>query len=823
MSAEGHEEHEQAGRSTHDEDGAGQGPRGPGATDNLLAGSSRDTVQAGTVSGGVHFHRTEATAPRHPAGTPRQLPRDVRGFVNRTAEISHLNAILTDAVGDAVVVDVCVIAGTAGAGKTALALHWAHGAKPRFPDGQLYVNLRGYDPGEPVSAHEALGRFLTALGVPPGQVPADTDSAAALFRSVLADRSMLIVLDNAASVAHVRALLPGHPGCLVLVTSRSRLSGLAIRDGAHRLTLGALPEQEAVALIRAVTAGYRPEDDAAELRELAGLCARLPLALRIAAERAASNPYLELGELIEHLRDESALWSALSSGDEPESEAVRTVFAWSYRALPPDAARLFRLLGIHPGPEFGARAVSALAAVSLRRARQLLDVLAGAHLLEQTAPDRFEFHDLLRAYATDQARTHETPDGRTEALCRVTEWYLHTARNAQEWRAAPPDRLALTPPGPSVDPQTFTDHDQAVDWCESERANLPAAVRAAELAGLDRQAWQLAAALWTTQAPSAAVAEWLAVGEVALRAARRCGDRAGEARLLECRGFAHRRLNDAQASEDAHRAALAIRRDLGDRQGEATSLNALGLVAVFRRRLHAAEEFLARAAQARRELGDAHWEAVARANLAEALLEAGRIDEAAAPLDEALELHRQAGNQRSVGNVLRMRSALLLERGDTHAALEAAEEAVEIGLALRDHAPEGFWLLYLGDAQLALGQADQALTSYHRSATIHRRLGDRSREALAWQGAGRVHHHLGRHTEATGFLSRAAATHRELDDRWREAIALDHLAHTTASPDQNHPEDAQQHRREALRLIAPYNDPRANNLRQRLTTHLTTE
>ncbi|WP_240812924.1 AAA family ATPase [Streptomyces sp. DASNCL29] len=333
--------------------------------------------------------------------------------------MERLNAILTGDGGEPLVVSICVIAGTAGAGKTSLALRWAHQAQSHFPDGQLYVNLRGYDPGAPVTAPEVLHRFLLALGVSAAAVPADPEASAALYRSLLAGRRMLIVLDNAASVSQVRPLLPGTAGCLVLVTSRSRLSGLAVRDGAHRLTLGTLAEPEAVALLRTVTAGYRPEDDGEKLAELARLCARLPLALRIAAERAASRPMMSLDELIRDLRDESALWEALTVGDDEEADAVRTVFAWSYRALTAEAARFFRLLGLHPGPEFGVSAVAALAGVGHSRAQHLLDVLVGAHLLTQTGPDRFEFHGLLRAYAIDQAQHEEPAEAREAARLRA--------------------------------------------------------------------------------------------------------------------------------------------------------------------------------------------------------------------------------------------------------------------------------------------------------------------------------------------------------------------------------------------------------------------
>lgn len=490
---------------------------------------------------------------------------------------------------------VYVIAGTAGAGKTSLALRWAHQVSGRFPDGQLYVNLRGYDPGEPVTAREALHRFLIALGVSVQSVPQDLDAAAALYRSLLAERRVLAVLDNAATVGQVRPLLPGSASSLVIVTSRSRLSGLAVRDGARRLTLGTLPEREAVALLRAVTAGYRPADDERQLAELARLCAQLPLALRIAAERAASRPHMRLADLIDDLRDESALWDALSTGDGEEAEAVRTVFAWSYRALPDQAARLFRLLGLHPGPEFGLHSATALAGLTTSRTRQLLDSLVGAHLLEQTAPDRYQFHDLLRAYATDQAHHEEPPAMREAALRRVLEWYLHTADAAQNWINPAEDHLGLASPSDGVRPLTFADYDAAVDWAEREHANLLQAVRTAAAAGHDRLAWQLCAVLWYAQFPSAPGGDWPAVGRIGLEAARRLEDRTAQAEVLTDLGMAYTRINHLTESLESHGSALTIRRELSDRIGEAHSLNLLGLTQLRRRRLSDAAQYFEKA------------------------------------------------------------------------------------------------------------------------------------------------------------------------------------------------------------------------------------
>ncbi|WP_405984481.1 ATP-binding protein [Streptomyces sp. NBC_00872] len=744
--------------------------------------------------------------------TPRQLPADIRGFVNRTHELDELNAVLADDEGHPLVISVYVIAGTAGAGKTSLALRWAHQVQGRFPDGQLYVNLRGYDPGEPVTAQEALHRFLGALGVRPPSVPQDPDSAAALYRSLLADRRMLIVLDNAATVGQVRPLLPGSAGCLVVVTSRSRLSGLAVRDGARRLTLGTLPQPEAVALLRAVTAGYRPEDDLEKLTELAGLCARLPLALRIAAERAASQPHLRLDDLIADLRDESALWDALSTGDDEEAEAVRTVFAWSYRALPDRAARLFRLLGLHPGPEFGLHAAAALAGLTAARTRQLLDSLVGAHLLEQTAPDRYQFHDLLRAYATDQAQHEEPPEERKAALRRVLDWYLHTADAAQSWINPAELHLELAPSAEGVEPLSFADYDAAVDWSEREHTNLLQSVRDAAAAGDDRLAWQLSAVLANAYSPSAPVADWTAAGRIGLQSARRLGDRRGEAQLLTELGMSHTRNNRLAESYENHSEALRIRRELGDRTGEADSLNLVGLVHLHARRLGAAAEHFEQATAIFQQLNSAHWEATTLSNLASTHYRAGRLPEATAVARQALAAHRALDNPRGEGNILRLLGHLELEQGQEEKGLGSARDAVDIALTLRDHRLEGYWLLTLGDAQQANDQPAEALISYQRSATLHRRLGNRSREAMAWHGAAQTYRRLDRHKEAAQFHRRAADVHHELGDTWDEAMALDGLAEAVIVDD---PEAARTHWTDALRLLAGYDDPRAVAARER--------
>lgn len=741
----------------------------------------------------------------------------MHGFVNRTDELGQLNAILTGRDGGEVVVSVHVVAGTAGAGKTSLVLRWAHQVKDRFPDGQLFVNLRGYDPREPVTAEQALRGFLRALGVASGDVPQDVDDAAGLYRSLLADRRMLIVLDNAAAVGQVRPLLPGSGDNLVLVTSRNRLAALAIRDGARRITLGTLPEPEAVALLRAVTRDYRPGDDPDKLTELARLCAHLPLALRIAAERAASHPHLSLDDLLADLHDESALWDALSTGIDDEAEAVRTVFAWSYRALPSHSGQLFRLLGLHPGAEFGLHAAAALAGLTLSRARQLLDDLVGAHLLEQTGPDRYQFHDLLRAYASDQAHDEEPTEQREAALRRALDWYLHTADAAQTWLQPGEDHMPLPETTTPLPPLAFADYDAAADWAERERATFPYLVRAAAAGGLHQHAWQLTATLWNALSASASFADWLDFAPVGLASAEQVNDTNGQLLLLNQLGMSHRSVHQLDQAVNYLNRALALARAAGNRVEEAHALNLLGLIHLQARQLESAAGHFEQAITIFREVGGDRWAASALSNVAGAHLEAGHFQEADTAIQAALSAHRAMDSQQSIGNALWLTAQLHRERHEIDAAREAIDEALTIALNLRNRGLEGFWLLTLGDIQCAAGQHGDALASYQRSAMLHRRLGDRSREALAWRGTGQTYAAMDRHGEAAAFHRQAVAVHRDLGDEWELAVELAHLAAAVQPED---PEAARAHWVEALTHLAPYTDPRAGDMRSRLERRL---
>ncbi|MFJ9445274.1 ATP-binding protein [Kitasatospora sp. NPDC101235] len=790
----------------------------PGRVSSSLSGSSTGhVVQARDIQGPVHIHAVPPNATtRHGEPVPWQLPTGVRGFVNRSVEQEAMGRLLAEHPPSA---QVLVLTGTAGVGKTSLALHWAHAVRERFPDGQLYANLHGYDPQEPVAAAQVLERFLRALDVPAAAIPTDPEAMASTYRSLVAGRRMLIVLDNASSAAQVRPLLPGVPGCLVVVTSRHRLSGLGVREGARHLTLEVLAEHDAVELLQEVTADYRNGDDPDELAQLARLCARLPLALRIAAERAAGRPRMLLNDLIQDLRDESSLWDALSSEDEEESEAVRSVFAWSYRALPADAARLFRMLGLHPTGEFSVAAAAALVAGTVRQTGRLLDGLVAGHMVEQTAPDRYRFHDLLRAYAVDQVRREQEPEESERAVRRVLAWYLHAADAAQAHIAPHEPRVALAPLDSEVEPVAFGDEAAARGWFEAERENLASATRTAAALGLDSYVWQLAVVLRAFYMQRNTFQDWFATSRLGLEAAGRGNDRHAQAELHESLGMAYTQSSRLDQAAEQYEAALAIRRELDDPAGEALTLNGLGLLRLRRHQLPDAQEAFERARALFQALGDTYWEPRTAVNLAEVQAALGRLADAERVARAGLESFREVADRRAEGNALRILSRIQLEGERTDEALDSARHAVDLAVDLNSAVAEAYWLTQLGHTQRVAGRLADALASYQRSAVLQRSLGDRSREALAWDGAGLTYLELGQAQEASEFHRRAIAVHRDLGDRWQWAEALCHLAEALEAMGEA-ADVVREHRREALTLLGGFTDPSALHRRDRLTSAL---
>jgi tetratricopeptide (TPR) repeat protein len=777
--------------------------------------AAHTVVQAGEVSGGVHFHREAPLPTTAPLIVPHQLRSSVRHFVNRSAEQARLSSLVANLEDEPHVVRVAAITGTAGVGKTSLALHWAHSVRSYFPGGELYANLHGHAAGSPAAPHDILARFLEDLGIPATHVPRQAERRETMFRSVLAERRVLLVLDNAAGSSQVRPLLPATSGCLVVVTSRDDLSGLVRREGAMRLDVATFGTSDAVELLRAATADYRNGDRRRELAVLARLCAGLPLALRIAAERAAGSPSMPLGELIDDLRDESTRWSVLTAEPEEGSDAMRSVFEWSYQALSDPAARLFRHLGLHPGNEFGLAAAASLGGDDTSQTRVLLDTLVRAHLLERRPAGRYEFHDLLQAYAAEQVRQTETQEQRTQVLGCCLAWYLHTAYAAQ-CVMAPFDSYSLDDRVPApAHVLRFGDYQSAFDWYRAESANLVAATRTASDAGFPEIAWRLAVVMRAVYMHQNAFADWEATARIGVESAARTGERHGEAEALESLGKAAFQALRLDEAEQHHRACLVLRRRIGDRRGTAVSINALGLLALRRRRLDEARAHFAEGAEIFSDLGDRRWTALIRSNLAETLCELDRGDDAWAIIEPALAELRELGDRSAEGNAL----LLLSWAQRTTGHIEAASRSIRAALSIADDENNQMWRAYWSvesaRVEQARGNLDEALRLFHTSAALQRKLGDASREALALDGAGEVHQLSGRFREAADMHRRAADTYRRLDARWQLANAQAHLADAlTVLGDLA---SARVVRQDALVMLAGFGDPRAVQLAEQLT------
>ena len=494
------------------------------------------TAQAGTAQGDGDGDRDGQGNPADKAGTgkgvtvPRQLPTRVPHFAGRARQLAELDAVLDAAASDrATGVVISAIGGTAGVGKTALALHWAHQVAHRFPDGQLYANLRGFDAGSgtPADPGDVLRGFLDALGVHPERLPADVDGLAGLFRSVLAGRRMLVLLDNAADPGQVRPLLPASPECLVIVTSRRELAALAAREGARLLQLDVLSEQEANELLVARLGVERAAAEPWAVTQLATLCARLPLALSVVVARAAAAPKTPLSSLAAELTELGGRLDALDVGDPAAN--VRTVLSLSYRYLPDTAARMFRLLGLHPGPDISAAAAASLAGVPEPQARVALRDLTRASLLMEVVPGRFAFHDLLRAYAAEQPTSEA---GVASTTRRMLDHYLHTAYQAHQVLYPGRELIDLDPVASGVVPETFSGKASALAWLEAESQVLLKVSGAAALRGYDAHAWRLPVVLWTFHNVCGHWHDGTRLHQLALEAARRNGDISGEAHVL---------------------------------------------------------------------------------------------------------------------------------------------------------------------------------------------------------------------------------------------------------------------------------------------------
>ncbi|WP_020673248.1 AfsR/SARP family transcriptional regulator [Amycolatopsis nigrescens] len=782
--------YQEARRRLVDELGVDPGPELNSAHSTLLRNSGGPAV---------------VTIPDRVRTPPAQLPADVPGFTSRAGELSTLDRLLAEGAPGTVV---ATISGTAGVGKTALAIRWGHRVRDRFPDGQLYVNLRGYDPDQPMSPGEALVSFLGALGVPDHEIPLELEDRASRFRTEISGRRMLVLLDNAGSVEQVRPLLPGTPHCAVVVTSRDSLAGLVALHGAHRIDLDLLPMEDAVALLGTlIDTRVATEPKAAEL--LAERCVRLPLALRVAAELAISRPAARLSELAGELADRGRRLELLDAGGDQRA-AVRAVFSWSYQHLPPDAARAFRLFGLHPGADLDPFAAAALLRGTLDEAVRLLGILRRAHLSQATSPGRHGMHDLLRAYAIQLAQAEEPEADRRAALTRLLDHYLGTATAAIDLlhpaelehrpEAGEPETPRPPLPGPA----------EAHAWLDAELPTLTIVCGYAADHGWPGHTSRLAATLFH-YLDGGSYPNALLIHGHALRAAR---DRTERAQALSHLGTVFWRLGRYPAAATHLRQALALFRELGDRVGEAHALSNIGIIDERLGNYQPAAENQQRALALYSKTGDRVGAARALSNLGIIEERQGHYLSAAERLQQGRTLCRDTGYRAGEAYTLLNLGYVSMRLGHHLSAAGHFQQALTLFQELGERRGEAYALTNLGDVDERQGHYPAAIEHHVRALELFRELGERRGEAHALNGLGEALYGTGQAVDARAQHAAALKVAIGTGDSDDQAGAHTGLAKGyRATGDLGR---ARYHWERALALYTKLDDPEAGNIRAHL-------
>jgi tetratricopeptide (TPR) repeat protein len=650
---------------------------------------------------------------------PALLPPAVAGFAGRRDVLAVLDGLLATRAELSPAVLITAIGGTAGVGKTALAVHWAHRNAEAFPDGQLYVNLRGFDPdGSALGPAEAVRGFLDALGVPAEGIPAGVTAQVGLYRSLLADRRMLIVLDNARDVDQVRPLLPGGVGNMALVTSRNQLTPLVVTEGARSLTTDLLSDAESRELLaRRLGRPLAGAEDGA-VAEIIVRCARLPLALAVVAARAAVNPSLSLPRLAAQLRDQAGVLDTLRGGD-PTTD-VRTVFSWSCRGLPPGAARLFWLLGLHPTAEVGAAAAMSMAGGPPPSARAALGELARVHLVTERGPDRYELHDLLRVYAAEQAAAVVSDDHRRAALHRLLDHYVHTAHRASV--LLDPHRYLGDAPEeiePGVTPEDIVDTGHALRWFTTEHRTLLAAVEHAAEAGFPRHAWQLARAMNVYLYRQGHYHDLTASHRTALAAAKRAGDLTGQAHALRGIAAADGAVGRFRETRVSLEAALELFSQTGDHDGTGVIHENLGMLAAYTGDPGEALPHMRRSFELHQSTGRLAGQARALSSLGRCQAQLGDSVQAIHACEQALVMQRRLGDSYGIAYTWDSLGLAYAAAGDHHESARCHHRALELFRITGHRACQANEWDRIGDAQHAAGNIDAAEVAWCEAVTIN--------------------------------------------------------------------------------------------------------
>ena len=727
---------------------------------------------------------------------PAQLPPAVAGFTGRDAQLAHLDQLLATAQDPPEQSRLVVLSGMGGLGKTTLALRWAHGVADRFPDGQLYLDLHGHAAAPAIRPVEALAHLLRGLGIQPDAVPTDLDGATAAYRTALAGRRVLVVLDNAGSADQVRPLLPGEPACLTLVTSRDLLTGLIAKDGARRLPLDSLDQDEAIELLETLLGPARAASEADAVAALADLCARLPLALRIAAGYLTDDSHRTVAAYVDELRSGDLLDALTIDGD--DDAAIRATFDLSYQRLDDPERRLFRLLGLVPGPDFSADAAAALSATAPAETRRQLRRLTSTHLLTQHAPGRYRLHDLLRQYAEATAHADESTDARGEAFDRLMAWHYHSARAADLHLA--PTMLRLPPPPlpPGLpDIAEITDDQAALDWFRREHANARAAISAAATNGPPRWAWLLAEIERHHLHIAGRRPEQHAVVEDAIVAAEKSGDSMALASAYLGYGNIVKNTDIPQAVKELE-TAVRHAEATGDPARLGAALNDLGIAHLSAGALGEAQGFLVRALEAKARASHPRNDASTLTNLATVAYQAGDLRMAVTTFGRALAGYDQVRAPRKRALVLTMLAEVTYELGDPRRCLPLLDEADGLARAvgnrrtLLDSANLRIIVyLDLGRLPEARAQADSALRAAEdlndlpfMAATlaacglVDHRSGDHAAARRRYHEALAMYAHVGSRLHRIGVLirladlDRADGRHESARSRACEALAL---------------------------------------------------
>ena len=661
--------------------------------------------------------------PVRPWLVPRQLPAAPAQFVDRAAELARLDELIGQGTEPGGETGVRAIVGSPGVGKSALATVWAHRAAGHFPGGQLYVNLKGFGPaGRPVTPEQAVRGFLQALGVPGAEIPESLDAQAALYRSVLAGKRVLVLLDNARDADQVRALLPGSGRCAVVITSRARLDGLVATVGARILTLDVMSQAESRELIARRLGAPRARAEPEAVADLARLCAGLPLGLAIVAARAAARPGFRLAALSAELGGGDARLDALETADTTSS--VREVFSWSYRQLSQPAARMFRLLGLHPGPDITVPAAASLGGTGRPQARRAVAELTEAHLLTEHIPGRFTGHDLLRAYAAELAAAGEDEAGRDQARRRLGDHYLHTAAAAAGRLCPARPAVSLCAAQPGTVPEKFASYAEALGWFSAEHQVLLAVIDAAAAAGHDVRAWQLPAVLTDYLNREGHWHDLAAIGRTALAAAERAGNRLGQAHAHAALGVANLRVGCYDTAHTHLLGASALFDEAGATAWQARNHLTVGVLFDRQGRHDKARRQAELALSLYQGLGYRAGEAHALENLGWHMAMLGSGPDAVVHCRRALDLHREVGNLVGEAHAWDHLGYAMHLTGDDTEAIACYRRALELLREVRDRAEQGGVLARLGDIYSAVGNKAMAKAVWRRALAILEELHD---------------------------------------------------------------------------------------------------